>query len=75
MLPQSDDAIAQYMSDHGEPMNMQGSYRIVLTVETEEGLCDRAEAVVELDEIALERSGLTNLGATLQQLPSTGSAA
>lgn len=30
--------------------------------------------VVEIDESDLRRSGLTNLGATLQQLPSTGSA-
>jgi iron complex outermembrane recepter protein len=30
--------------------------------------------VVELDSIDLQRSGLTNLGATLQELPSTGSA-
>lgn len=30
--------------------------------------------VVELDELALERSGTTNLGAALQQLPSMGSA-
>ena len=30
--------------------------------------------VVELDEIAIERAGTTNLGAALQQLPSMGSA-
>jgi iron complex outermembrane recepter protein len=30
--------------------------------------------VVELDELAIERSGTTNIGTTLQQLPSMGSA-